>query len=708
MATGPSETVLGGRFLLHGVVGRGGTATVHLAQDLLRDERVALKVVHPHLAADLGVRRRLRREVEAAALLRGDGVLAPFDLHELDGALALSMPFHGGRTLREHVSARGPLPPEELRALGLRLARALADAHGNGVLHRDLTPANIMLDKGGSDAVITDFGLARTMQSAQTRSTGLLGTVGYAAPEVYDGERADPRSDLYGLGACLYLAATGTSPFPVDHPMGALKAQLTEDYVPLSEARPDLPPELSAAVQALLHARPSDRPDGAAEVRELLAGRAIPEPVAPRTSAVTRQYLPPGQWTVVVRDGRNDLSRRKALRQVRRGRRTTEGELHRIGQSLVRGLKEAFGVRDEPDAPERQLVAAVAEEAGVPHPLLPMAGPVYDQEFRLVDRTDAVTAQRLASAANALGFRAHAQDLSLARSMLDLLQRYWWAVLAVGWPAWPFLVALVSAVLPSLGEFVAIGSMLTMVVLSVLLPIWASARKGRYVDPTGLPVAYTAELRPLAGKAGVPEPRYAVGRSRAELEPARAAPKTTTTATEAPPDRMRSLHARALSALDALDAALQQQEAVLPAPALSDLRSTSRELRRASDALTDEGRRLQAALDGVALDDTDVGPLQSRRDRLRTLLRAGEPVDAAELAHLDRALDAHARDAATMDSLESRFAAVCARLLEVCSTAHQARREVLGTTPEPVSTDEAMQRLQREVQAARRAVRDPV
>ncbi len=704
MASLQPGTVLGGRFRLHGVVGRGGSATVHLAHDLLRDERVALKVVHAHLASDPSVRRRLRREVEAAALLRGEAVLAPFDIHELDGQLALSMPFHGGRTLREHVAARGPMPADELRALGLRLAGALARAHAAGVVHRDLTPANVMVQNSGTDAVIMDFGLARTTQSAQTRSTGLLGTVGYAAPEVYDGSRADPRSDLYGLGACLYLAATGRPPFPVDHPMGALKAQLDESYTPLAEARPDLPEELAHSIEALLRADPTVRPDGAAEVRELLAGRALPPAGPAKTTDIVRQYLPPGTWTVVVRDGKHDRHRRKALRQEHRGRRTTEGELNRIGHSIVRGLKEAFGVRDEPDAPERQLVEAVAQEAGLGPHHLPLTRMVYDEKFRLVERTDEVTARRLAAAANALGFRAHAQDLSLKSTLLDTLHKYWWAVIAVGWSVFPFVVGFLSALLPALQEFIALGTVGLMTLLSVALPIFASTRTRREPGADTLAAAYTAELREITDRTGLPEPRFAVRSRRAVAEGAAAEspkPRAATASTK----RSQQLRERAVSALDALDAALTERSDHLPAPALTDLRSTARDLRHAALDLAEEAARLEEALDGTALDDTDVAAIQARLDRLRTLERAGESVDQRELRQLQRALDAHARDQAALEDLESRSAAVGARLLEVCSAAHQARRDVLGARTDRVSTDDAMKRLQREVRAARQAAR---
>lgn len=119
---------LGDRFDVLGVLGRGGMASVHLAHDTLRDERVALKVLHPHLASDPAMRARLRREVQAARVLRTESALVPYDLHEIDELLVLTMPYHPGRTLTEHVATRGALPDDEVRTLGIRARRGATAA----------------------------------------------------------------------------------------------------------------------------------------------------------------------------------------------------------------------------------------------------------------------------------------------------------------------------------------------------------------------------------------------------------------------------------------------------------------------------------------------------------------------------------------------------------------------------------------------------
>jgi len=694
---------LGNRFTLHGVVGRGGSATVWLAHDALRDHTVALKVVHPHLAQDPAVARRLRREVEAATLLHGEAVLAPHDLHALDGHLALSMPFHDGHTLAEHVARRGPMPLVQLEALGLRIAGALAEAHGTGVLHRDVTPTNIMLQDSGHDAVLTDFGLARTQQTARTRSTGLLGTAGYAAPEVYEGSRADPRSDLYGLGACLYLAATAKAPFSSDNPVSALKAQLDDAYTPLSELRPNLPAPMRVAIESMLSCDPDARPAGAAEVRDLLAGRALPPAPKPRAAdSVRRQYLPPGSWTVVVEERGHDRHRRQGLRRTRRGRRTTESELHRIGQGFVQGLKSAFGVQDEPDAAERQLAAAVAEEAGLGSDALRLPRVVYDKRFRLVHQTDEATARRLAAAAEALGFKARVQDLGRMPSALDLLARWFWVVIAVGWATFPFGVGIIDQLVPGIGSGVAMAWIALMTVVSIVLPIYATNRKGNDPRTKELPSAWSAALTGALTDGEHAPPRYAIASNAPvpnAVAPRKPAPPV------ALPTRAEALHARASDALDALEAGISEHSDQLPAPAISDLRSTARDLRRAADDLLDEARRIDAALEGQSVDDSEAAALQARLDRLHTLAAAGQAVDAGELRSLERTLASHEREARAIDELESGRAAVDARLLEICSTAHHARRGLVETRPDRSSADEAVARLRREVAAARRAVK---
>ena len=280
-------TLLGGRFELHGVVGRGGTGTVMLATDWLRSERVALRIVHPHLAADPATADVLQREVQSASVLHSEAALVPNDLHEADGVLALSMPFHPGQTLTERIATSGPMPHPDVRALGIRIGTALAEAHRVGLLHRDVTANNVLVGDRPNDAVLTDFGLSRIV--GHTRSTALLGTAGYAAPEVYAGERANPRSDLYGLGAVLYLAVTGRPPFDPDTPMVALKQQIDESHPGVRALRPDCPADLADTIERLLRADPAKRPQGARDVVDALERReatgAEPRPVARGSSS---------------------------------------------------------------------------------------------------------------------------------------------------------------------------------------------------------------------------------------------------------------------------------------------------------------------------------------------------------------------------------------------------------------------------------------
>ena len=191
--------VLGERFEIAGVLGRGGMATVYLALDRVRGSQVALKVLHGHLADQPSARARLRREVEAAGRIRHPAALVASELFELDGHLALSLPLHDGETLAEHVAERGPLPIDALWRLGQDLSGALAEAHSKGVLHRDLAPGNIMMDRERR-GVLTDFGLARLDNLASRSTTTAVGTAGFTAPEVLSGERHTPAADLYGLG----------------------------------------------------------------------------------------------------------------------------------------------------------------------------------------------------------------------------------------------------------------------------------------------------------------------------------------------------------------------------------------------------------------------------------------------------------------------------------------------------------------------------
>ncbi len=661
-------SVLGDRFELHGVVGQGGQATVYLATDRVRDERIALKVVHPHLAADPSVRRRFQREVRTASMVATDAALVPYDLHELEGTLALSMPFHHGQTLAERVASRGPLPAEGVRALGIRVATALADAHRVGVLHRDVSATNVLVGERPEDTVLTDFGLARLQGGG--RSTGVLGTAGYAAPEVYAGERADPRSDLYGLGAVMYLAATGRPAFDPREPMAALKQQVEGTFTPVRDLAPEVPADLAATIEALLRPDPAARPQGARDVVDALERREGQAP--PPTPAVPR--LPAGRSTVVVRERPDDRVRRQGLR-ADRGTvpRTAELELARWGRHLVGKVRDALGIpASDGPTPEELLRRVVAGELGVAAESLPQPPALLEHTFRLVDATDDATARRLADGARTAGFDAGVQRVGRLTAVEQLL--------SLAWVGIPLLWIVGAPLLESVGMWL----LPVLVLATVLLATVSGSTRGRSRAQRH-PVAFE-----VGGIVGAPAPAAAT---------ATAAPAA------APATRSQSLLGRATAALDALDAALTAN-ADLPEPARADLRGTVRGLRDHAAALAAEVETLEQVLPGSGASEVEVTALRSRLARMVTLAGAGEVVDEAERERLQRAVDRHEADLQAAERVEGRLAACTAQLLEIASTASRVRRDLLSEPHPARSADALVERLQRESRAVDDARRE--
>jgi hypothetical protein len=298
-----SGTTFAGRFAVAGPVGRGGAATVYLATEVATGERVALKVPHESAITSPAVRARLRREVEAAARVGHPSVLAAREVVE-DGPLAaVVLPWWPGTTLAAHVAVNGPLAGSALDHLARELLGALEAAHRAGVVHRDVTPGNVLID--GDRVALADFGLARVGEGSGTRTTA-LGTPGYTAPEVLRGGRADARSDLYGLGAVLHFAATGAPPFGVGDAMQILARQ-QQDRRP-SLAATSLPPRLVATIEAMMEPDPTRRPAGAIAARRGLDHLATPQPsrpsprggVGPVAQAIRRPSPTTMPWTVVA------------------------------------------------------------------------------------------------------------------------------------------------------------------------------------------------------------------------------------------------------------------------------------------------------------------------------------------------------------------------------------------------------------------------
>ena len=263
---------LGDRYLIEEELGRGGMATVYRAEDLRHGRRVALKVIHPTLVDEVG-RERFLREIQIAAKLSHPHVHPLLDSGEADGLLFYVMAVADGDTLAQRLDSQGRLPVDEAVRLGGEVAEALAYAHRHGVVHRDVKPANVLLE--GGHAVLTDFGIARsTAATAPGRltATGVtLGTAEYMSPEQCSGDsEVDERSDVYSLGCVLHHMLAGRPPFTGRSTAAVVAQQLRDAPPPLRSLRPDVPPWLQATVLRALEKDPARRHPSAEAMREAL------------------------------------------------------------------------------------------------------------------------------------------------------------------------------------------------------------------------------------------------------------------------------------------------------------------------------------------------------------------------------------------------------------------------------------------------------
>src|SRR5438874_5940296 len=202
--------VIADRYELEELVGTGGMSSVFKARDRMLDRNVALKILHEHYLDDDEYVERFRREARAVAQLSHPNIVTVIDRGEANGRQFIVFEYIDGSTLKEVVEARGPLPVREAVELAIGIARGLAFAHANGLVHRDVKPQNVLLNGDGKPKV-TDFGIARSLDVAGVTQTGtVLGTSQYIAPEQASGQPVDAQSDVYSLGAVLYELLTGT------------------------------------------------------------------------------------------------------------------------------------------------------------------------------------------------------------------------------------------------------------------------------------------------------------------------------------------------------------------------------------------------------------------------------------------------------------------------------------------------------------------
>lgn len=293
--TDESARMLGDRYQIGDVIGRGGMAEVHEGRDLRLGRRIAVKILRPDLARDPSFQARFRREAQSAAALNHPNIVAVYDTGEdtlaaTDTSPAVIVPYIvmeyvDGMTLRQLLASGRRLLPERALEITAGVLSALDYAHRHGIVHRDIKPANVMLTRTG-DVKVMDFGIARAINEAQSSMTGtsaVMGTAQYLSPEQARGEVVDARSDLYSTGVLLYELLTGRPPFTGDSAVAIAYQHVSEMPTPPSQVDDGVSLDVDAVVMHSLAKRADDRYQSAAEFRAAvnrgIAGSPMTAPV---------------------------------------------------------------------------------------------------------------------------------------------------------------------------------------------------------------------------------------------------------------------------------------------------------------------------------------------------------------------------------------------------------------------------------------------
>jgi beta-lactam-binding protein with PASTA domain len=291
--------LLGGRYELGGILGRGGMADVRVGRDLRLGRTVAIKQLRPDLASDETFQARFRREAQSAAALNHPSVVAVYDTGEApdihDNHIPyIVMEFVDGQTLRDILRDGRKLLPERALSITSDVLSALDYSHRQGIIHRDIKPANVMLTPSGQVKVM-DFGIARALADASmTQTAAVIGTAQYLSPEQARGEQVDARSDIYSTGCLLYELLTGRPPFIGESPVSVAYQHVREEARPPSQFNPDVSGTIDNIVAKSLAKKVDDRYQSAADMRadieRAIAGQAVAAPTAagaPAASATT-------------------------------------------------------------------------------------------------------------------------------------------------------------------------------------------------------------------------------------------------------------------------------------------------------------------------------------------------------------------------------------------------------------------------------------
>ncbi len=290
MATTDLEQVrkrLGDRYAIERELGRGGMGTVYLARDVRLDRAVALKVLPAEFAVDSALRERFLRETRTSASFSHPNIVPVHAVEESEDLVAFAMGYVEGESLAERVRRSGPLGVRELVRLLQDVGYALAYAHGRGVVHRDIKPDNVMIERATGRALVMDFGIARAISTGAVGKAGLtrvgevVGTPEYMSPEQASADAVDGRSDLYSLGLVAFFAATGRTAMAGPTSQRILIRQLTEPVPPLASERRGLPESLTAAIDRCVAKDPADRFPSAEALVEAIDQAQLAAPEIP-------------------------------------------------------------------------------------------------------------------------------------------------------------------------------------------------------------------------------------------------------------------------------------------------------------------------------------------------------------------------------------------------------------------------------------------
>jgi len=315
-------TILGDRFEILQLLGQGGMGAVYKGHDLELERFVALKLIRPDLASHPEILRRFKQELILAREVTHRNVIRIFDLGQAQGIKFITMEYVEGRDLKALIHDKGKFTTEEAVPVVLQVAAALDAAHHAGVVHRDLKPQNIMLDKDGR-VYVMDFGIARSLETPGMTQTGaLMGTPEYMSPEQAKGEKVDARSDLFALGIIFYEILTGTSPFKADTAMAMMFKRTQERAAPLAQLGIGVAPIISDIVSKCLEIKPDHRYQTARSIIEALEawqggaahGSIIPAATRIRYVPAHQKWLAVGAVVAVLAGGAYVFERNFTLR----------------------------------------------------------------------------------------------------------------------------------------------------------------------------------------------------------------------------------------------------------------------------------------------------------------------------------------------------------------------------------------------------------